>query len=92
MNSQIRIDFGITNVQKHNDQKETNRISTTKYNIITWLPLSLIMQFTRIANIYFLIISILTCLHFSPKNPITMIGTFGLVLVFTMLKEGYEVK
>ena len=27
---------------------------------------------------------------FSPKNPASMIGTFGAVLFFTMLKEAYE--
>lgn len=68
-----------------------NKISTTKYNIVTFLPKSLLMQFRRIANIYFLIISILTCMSFSPKNPVTMIGTFAIVLIFTMIKEGYEV-
>ena len=29
-------------------------------------------------------------MNFSPKSPLSMIGTFGSVLVFTMLKEGYE--
>lgn len=27
---------------------------------------------------------------FSPKRPTSMIGTFSLVLIFTMLKEAYE--
>jgi hypothetical protein len=27
---------------------------------------------------------------FSPKAPASMIGTFAMVLFFTMLKEGYE--
>jgi len=43
------------------------------------------------ANIYFLLVTILTCFYFSPKSPIIMAGTFLCVLVFTMLKEGYEV-
>jgi hypothetical protein len=29
-------------------------------------------------------------MEFSPKNPASMIGTFGMVLVFTMFKEAYE--
>jgi hypothetical protein len=49
------------------------------------------MQFTRAANIYFLIICVLTTLSFSPKNPISMIGTFAAILLFTMLKEAYGV-
>jgi len=50
------------------------------------------MQFTRAANIYFLIVCVLTTLSFSPKNPISMIGTFAAILLFTMLKEAYEVR
>lgn len=57
---------------------------------MTWAPLSLLFQFKRVANIYFLVISILTCQSFSPKSPGSMIGTFAAVLFFTMLKEAYE--
>ena len=48
------------------------------------------LQFKRAANIYFLLISVLTCLSFSPKSPTSMIGTFAVVRVFTMFKELYE--
>lgn len=68
----------------------TNKVRTARYSLITWVPKSLFMQFRRAANIYFLIISILTSMEFSPKNPVSMIGTFAGVLVFTMLKELYE--
>ena len=50
----------------------------------------MVYQFKRINNVYFLIISILCLFKFSPKNPWSLIGTFSLVLLFTMLKEGYE--
>ena len=90
-NLQIKISFGDENLYKRFNQRfMNNKITTTKYNIITWAPKSLLLQFRRIANIYFLIISIFTCFSFSPKNPVTMIGTFALVLIFTMCKEGYE--
>ena len=56
----------------------------------SWAPLSLLFQFKRAANIYFLVISILTAQSFSPKTPGSMIGTFTAVLFFTMLKEAYE--
>ena len=88
---QILFAFGNEEEKKvKNKRFKNNMISTTKYNVITWAPKSLLLQFQRVANIYFLLISILTCLDFSPKNPITMIGTFAFVLFFTMLKEGYE--
>lgn len=70
--------------------KKPNAVRTTKYTFLSWAPLSLLFQFKRAANIYFLIISILTCLSFSPKNPTSMIGTFAFVLIFTMFKELYE--
>uniref|UniRef100_H2MWM0 Phospholipid-transporting ATPase n=1 Tax=Oryzias latipes TaxID=8090 RepID=H2MWM0_ORYLA len=36
-----------------------NEIKTSKYNIITFLPLNLYVQFTRLANVYFLLLLIL---------------------------------
>ncbi len=89
--TQIKVAFGNEESKtKYNLQYSDNKIITTKYNVITWMPKSLLMQFRRIANVYFLIISILTVFDFSPKNPTTMIGTFAVVLIFTMLKEAYE--
>ena len=77
-------------LQNYNSYFKNNSISTTKYNIFTWIPKSLFFQFLRAANIYFLIICILTAMPFSPKSAVTMCGTFAVVLIFTMLKEGYE--
>ena len=71
-------------------RKVSNKVRTTKYTILSWAPLSLLFQFKRAANVYFLIISILTTMPFSPKTPASMIGTFAMVLFFTMLKEAYE--
>ena len=72
------------------NRHNSNRIKTSRYSLASWIPKSLFMQFRRAANIYFLIISILTSMPFSPKNPVSMIGTFAGVLIFTMLKELYE--
>jgi len=36
-----------------------NKVSTTKYNILTFLPKNLFEQFRRIANFYFLCLAIL---------------------------------
>ena len=69
---------------------QTNRVRTTRYTLLSWLPLSLLMQFRRIANVYFLIISILTLMPFSPKSALSMIGTFAFVLALTSVKEGFE--
>jgi hypothetical protein len=87
----VPINFGNAEmVLKNKKRKMTNKVRTTKYTWVTWAPLSLLMQFKRAANIYFLIISILTLMPFSPKTPESMIGTFTFVLFVTMLKEALE--
>lgn len=37
----------------------TNEISTAKYTLLTFLPVNLFEQFTRVANLYFLLTAIL---------------------------------
>lgn len=85
----IQINFGLqyNSAQQH---LPDNSISTTKYSLWSFLPKSLLYQFKRAANIYFLVISILTCFEFSPKQPSSMIGTFAFVLIATMIKEFFE--
>ena len=47
--------------------KNINKVRLTRYTLLSWAPLSLLFQFKRAANIYFLIISILSFMSFSPK-------------------------
>lgn len=53
-----------TNIDIKNDKGLSNSITTTKYTILTWLPKSLWEQFRRIANVYFLVISVLMVIYF----------------------------
>lgn len=41
-------------------KKENNRIKSTKYTLITFLPQNLLEQFRRIANFYFLIMTVIS--------------------------------
>ena len=75
----------------------SNSISTTKYNLLTWLPVSLGNQFKRVANIYFAAISVLMLIGKyapqifpTPLDPYSTIVTFIFVLSVTCLKEGSE--
>ena len=86
----IDIHFGSNKDEPNKIYNSTNKTRSAKYTWYSWLPLSIIFQFTRAANIYFLIISILTAMPFSPKSPGSMIGTFMAVLLFTSLKELFE--
>eukprot|EP00929_Paragymnodinium_shiwhaense_P112427 TRINITY_DN80685_c0_g1_i1.p1 TRINITY_DN80685_c0_g1~~TRINITY_DN80685_c0_g1_i1.p1 ORF type:complete len:1223 (+),score=190.12 TRINITY_DN80685_c0_g1_i1:36-3671(+) len=67
-----------------------NRIKTTKYTLLTWLPVSLYGQFKRIANVYFLIISVLVLFDISPKDPRSKVGPFVLVLLWAAIKDLWE--
>ena len=75
----------------------SNAITTTKYSILTWLPKSLWEQFRRIANIYFLVVSVLMLigtyapsLYQTPLDAWSTVSTLVIVLMITSIKEGLE--
>ncbi|KAL8161555.1 hypothetical protein V2J09_013044 [Rumex salicifolius] len=67
-----------------------NSVSTTKYNILTFLPKGLFEQFRRVANLYFLMISILSSTPISPVSPITNVIPLSIVLLISLIKEAFE--
>ncbi|KAK4261232.1 hypothetical protein QN277_004260 [Acacia crassicarpa] len=67
-----------------------NSISTTKFNIFTFLPKGLFEQFRRVANLYFLGISILAATPISPISPITNVVPLSMVLLISLTKEAFE--
>ncbi|KAL2534070.1 putative phospholipid-transporting ATPase 4 [Abeliophyllum distichum] len=68
----------------------TNYISTTKYNIITFLPKAIFEQFRRVANLYFLLAAILSLTDISPFSPVSMIAPLAFVVGLSMAKEALE--
>ena len=52
--------------KKNNFQKKLT-YQIQRYTAINWFPKSLLIQFMKSANIYFLIITVLTAMPFSPK-------------------------
>jgi magnesium-transporting ATPase (P-type) len=75
-----------------------NSISTAKYDVLTFLPVSLFEQFRRIANLYFLLIAILmiigtyTNLFDSPLTPWSTLVVLTLVVSVSVIKGGVEDK
>jgi phospholipid-translocating P-type ATPase (flippase) len=68
-----------------------NYISSTKYNLITFLPKCLFQQFRRIANIYFLIVAVLQSISIiSPLQPFSAIAPFAFVIGVSMIREAFE--
>ena len=68
-----------------------NFVRTSKYTWYNYFPKSLLLQFKRYANVYFLMIMIIQCIPLiSPLNPITAVGPFVLVLMISVFREGME--
>jgi len=68
-----------------------NRIHTTKYTLLTFLPKSLYIQFLRLANVYFLISAIISSIkEVSSVSPVTSIAPLVFVLFTSMFREAFE--
>ncbi|KAL3598315.1 hypothetical protein D5086_006233 [Populus alba] len=81
--------------QPHKHQKKpfkycSNYISTTKYNIVTFLPKALYEQFHRFANLYFLVAAVLSLTAVAPFSPLSMILPLAFVVGLSMAKEALE--
>ena len=74
-----------------NKSYHSNKIRTTKYSIFSFLPKSLLYQFTRYANIYFLITAILqSSPYISPLNPFSAIAPLIFVIGVSLVREAIE--
>ena len=86
-------EFFINNNESNNKKfkYKNNRIDTKKYNIFTFLPKALLIQFLRLANVYFLIIAIIQSIpEISPLSPLTAAAPICFVLVVSIIREGIE--
>lgn len=70
----------------------SNEIWTTKYTILTLLPLNIFEQFsTRYANLYFVLIAVLNYLPWAQSlSPVFQTFPIVMVLFVTLLKDAYE--
>lgn len=71
---------------------DNNRVCTTKYNIISFLPMNLFHQFSKTANFYFLIFALLqTVPAVTDTNRQPTIGIpLSLVVLGSMIKDWIE--
>mmetsp|Transcript_3683 Transcript_3683/g.9267 ORF Transcript_3683/g.9267 Transcript_3683/m.9267 type:complete len:1125 (-) Transcript_3683:205-3579(-) len=69
-----------------------NGVVTSKYTPLTFLPLNLYMQFSRLANIYFLLISFLQVgpWDLTPTSKYATAGPFAVILALNMVREIWE--
>ncbi|GAA6079896.1 phospholipid-transporting ATPase ID [Tachysurus ichikawai] len=69
----------------------TNGIKTSKYNVLTFLPLNLFEQFQRIANAYFLCLLVLQVIPaISSLSWFTTVVPLALVLTVTAVKDAID--
>ncbi|KAK3239287.1 hypothetical protein CYMTET_50774 [Cymbomonas tetramitiformis] len=68
----------------------SNEITTAKYSLLTFLPRSLFEQFSRAANVYFLMTCVLSFFPFSPFSSFTTVSPLCFVLAVSMVKEGIQ--
>ena len=85
-------EFYINNNKKNKLLKhQNNEINTTKYNFVTFLPKSLLIQFSRLPNLYFLATAIIQSIPIiSPLSSVTAIFPLIIVLGVSMLRELIE--
>lgn len=67
-----------------------NTVRTTKYTLITFLPRGLLEQFRRAANLYFLMICIISFTPVSPVSPTVNLFPLIIVIGISMIKEAVE--
>jgi phospholipid-transporting ATPase len=69
-----------------------NAIRTSKYNVVTFIPLNLMSQFKKIANVYFLVnafLSTIESISITAGKPVMLIP-LSTVIIFSMMKDAYE--
>ncbi|XP_017966232.1 phospholipid-transporting ATPase 11C-like [Drosophila navojoa] len=81
----LRIKIGATH-----QQQALNRVRTTKYTWLTFVPLNFYEQFRRAVYFYFLIITIISFFVNDTISPLTSLLPLLFVMIVTALKEGIE--
>ena len=69
-----------------------NKIITSKYNFLTFLPLNLLLQFSKLANLYFLLLAIMECFPaISDSGGVPVLAVpLTFVVGISMIKDIYE--
>ena len=85
--------FYVNNTSRNKEvfKYKNNTITTTKYNVITFLPKALFYQFMRLANVYFLFTAILNCIKIiSPLASGIALVPIIFVLCVSLVRELIE--
>ncbi|KAH8418900.1 hypothetical protein KR222_003799, partial [Zaprionus bogoriensis] len=83
----LRIPIGQPNLRNN---MLLNRVKTTKYTWLTFIPLNFYEQFRRAVYFYFLVITIVSFFVNDTIDPLTSLLPLLFVMIVTALKEGLE--
>ncbi|XP_063363276.1 phospholipid-transporting ATPase IF [Cydia amplana] len=72
------------------DGKKHNKIKTSRYTLLMFIPQNLTEQFRRIVNFYFLVVTFIAIVIDSPVSPLTSIAPLSFMVMVTAVKNGYE--
>ena len=75
------------------DLYKNNRVKTNKYTLLTFLPKNLLLQFSKMANFYFLILIVMEFVPIiTDDNSVPPVLTYPLTFVvgLSMIKDAYE--
>ena len=67
-----------------------NYVKTTKYTFYNFIPLTLLANFSRVANIYFLLMTFISFMPWSPITPVVQVLPMIFVISVSMIKELIE--
>ena len=68
-----------------------NYVKTSRYNLLNFFPYSLLYQYNRYPNIYFLVICALTLIpDLSPFVPSSLIVPYIFILLLSMVRDVVE--
>jgi phospholipid-transporting ATPase len=76
----------------HEDGYASNSVSTSRYNILTFLPVNLFVQFMNPVNLYFLLIAVLQLIpSISLTGGLPTVAVpLAIVVIVNMIKDGIE--
>jgi hypothetical protein len=78
------------NIPLDGDHFEANVVRTNKYSVLTFLPLNLMVQFSKMANVYFLFIVILEWIVIGTFDAMVSLAPLLFVVGVSMIKDIIE--
>jgi hypothetical protein len=75
--------------QQHRATYPTNKVKSTRFNLWNFLPITILLQFTKVINVFYLGNAILQSFpNISTNNPLYTIVPLSILIFLGVLKEG----